>query len=80
MGFCAAGAERAEAAVVVWTGGRREGGVAVEVEAVGGVGAGEGAVVVCAVGHFAPIIIHLINIVPHTSIPSPAAASLKTSQ
>ena len=55
MGFTAARAERAEAAVVVWTWGQDIGGVVVEVEAVGGVGAVAGTGVVCAVGHLAPV-------------------------
>ena len=55
MRFAAARAEGAEAAVVVRAGGQDLRRVAVEVEAVGCVGAVERAHVVCAVGHAASI-------------------------
>ena len=51
MGFGAARTQRAEATGVVWAGRGDGGGISVEVEAVGGVGAGERAAVVRAVGH-----------------------------
>jgi len=53
VGFRAARAERAEATGVVWTERGDGGGISVEVEAVGGIGAGERAAVVRAVGHAA---------------------------
>ena len=68
VSFRAIGAEGAEAAGVVWTGRWSGRGVSVEVEAVGGIGAGKCAEVVRAVWHTAPIIYYQFHQVQWSEI------------